>query len=414
MMYHRDSFLSQKWGRLMPATPRVSGRASVAMSLCAILISGPSARPALGQCHYTYEFIFSPPNSELANPYAINNLGHVAGYVEVSGTDRGFVWTPEGGTQLLPMPPGVIRMQATGINDLDHICGWVDDWAAQEVKAFLWDGREFTFIPSPYPNTRIEALDVNRRDQVVGSIIGAPDGRPLRAFLWENGVLTELDSLIGVAQPRMVAINDDSVMTGYAGLGGDIHAWILDRDGVHWLPENGLSITATTGISNSGEVVGWGYYQPTDEFRGCIWEGAALYLITPPAEFDPIVCRSVNNAGRVVGSSDPDPGPWRGFIWQSGTVYPFGALVSGISVGIPVDINEFGQVAAYAGVGPVVLTPVWKRGDLTGDCAVGMDDLLLVLRNFGATGNLPPRGDVDLNGTVDLSDLTLLLSNWGT
>src|SRR5262245_41384599 len=123
-MYRRDSRFSHNRRRLMLSTPSVSGRAFVGMSLCAILTSHLIADAALGQCHYTYEFTLSPPNSEyLVNPTGINNLGHAVGYIEVNGTDRGVFWTPEGGTQLLPMPPGVIRMQATGINDLDHICG---------------------------------------------------------------------------------------------------------------------------------------------------------------------------------------------------------------------------------------------------------------------------------------------------
>jgi hypothetical protein len=78
------------------------------------------------------------------------------------------------------------------------------------------------------------------------------------------------------------------------------------------------------------------------------------------------------------------------------------------------DINDYGQIVCRSGLaGTVVLTPVWKRGDLTGDCAVALDDLLLVLQNFGAAGDSPPRGDVDLNRVVDLSDLTLLLNKLG-
>lgn len=385
-----------------------SGRRSLFASVLVVLAIILPGGVALGQCHYTYEFILSPPNSELANPYAINNLGHVAGSVEVNGTERGFLWTPEGGTQLLPMPPGGIRMQATGINDLDHVCGWMDDWAAQEVKAFLWDGSDFTFIRSPYPNSRIEALDVNNRDQVVGRI----NSGGLHAFIWESGTLTELDSVVGVPQPRMAAINDDSVMIGYAGTGGITHAWVLDHDGVHWLPEDGLAETTADGLSNWADVVGFGLPDGAGDAVGVVWDEPSVHLISASVGFSDAFCRAINNAGRVVGDYYSNAGARYGFVWQSGAVHRLDQL-SGISVGASLDINQFGQVVAYGGIGAVVLTPVWKTGDLTGDCAVGLADLLLVLQNFGVVGAWPPRGDVDLNGVVDLSDLAVLLSNWG-
>jgi hypothetical protein len=48
-------------------------------------------------------------------------------------------------------------------------------------------------------------------------------------------------------------------------------------------------------------------------------------------------------------------------------------------------------------------------GDADGDGDVDLDDLTLLLQNFG-TG---PCGDIDGNGGVDLDDLTLLLQNFG-
>ncbi len=54
-------------------------------------------------------------------------------------------------------------------------------------------------------------------------------------------------------------------------------------------------------------------------------------------------------------------------------------------------------------------------GDLTGDGEVGLSDLTIVLANFGTpSGALPEDGDLDGNGTVDLSDLALMLSVFGT
>lgn len=73
----------------------------------------------------------------------------------------------------------------------------------------------------------------------------------------------------------------------------------------------------------------------------------------------------------------------------------------------------FTDVAPYGNiqVGPAVACP----GDLTGDNQVSIDDLALLLSNFGTpSGATPNQGDLDGDGDVDLSDLTLLLSQFGS
>lgn len=52
-------------------------------------------------------------------------------------------------------------------------------------------------------------------------------------------------------------------------------------------------------------------------------------------------------------------------------------------------------------------------GDLNGDCAVDVSDLGILLGNFGDPGPNSP-GDVDGDGDTDISDLGILLGNFGT
>lgn len=53
------------------------------------------------------------------------------------------------------------------------------------------------------------------------------------------------------------------------------------------------------------------------------------------------------------------------------------------------------------------------RGDVNGDGHVGLSDLSILLSNFGRVNALKNQGDVDGNGNVSLSDLSTLLSNFG-
>ncbi len=54
-------------------------------------------------------------------------------------------------------------------------------------------------------------------------------------------------------------------------------------------------------------------------------------------------------------------------------------------------------------------------GDLDGDCDVDLADLSILLSNYGTTsGATYEDGDLDGDGDVDLADLALLLANYGT
>jgi hypothetical protein len=54
-------------------------------------------------------------------------------------------------------------------------------------------------------------------------------------------------------------------------------------------------------------------------------------------------------------------------------------------------------------------------GDLNGSRTIGIDDLTVLLSNFGQPQNVPPDGgDLNCDDAVGLSDLTLLLSVFGT
>ena len=53
-------------------------------------------------------------------------------------------------------------------------------------------------------------------------------------------------------------------------------------------------------------------------------------------------------------------------------------------------------------------------GDINGDGTVDLADLSIMLSNYGTTGGMTYQdGDLDGDGAVDLSDLSLLLSNYG-
>lgn len=63
----------------------------------------------------------------------------------------------------------------------------------------------------------------------------------------------------------------------------------------------------------------------------------------------------------------------------------------------------------------LVLSKVTCPGDLDADGALGLSDLSLLLSNFGlSSGVTPSDGDLDDDGDVDLADLAQILAGFGT
>ena len=51
--------------------------------------------------------------------------------------------------------------------------------------------------------------------------------------------------------------------------------------------------------------------------------------------------------------------------------------------------------------------------DLNGDGVVNLTDLSILLSHYGQSGATAAQGDIDGNGSVNLTDLSILLSNYG-
>ncbi|MFN0134946.1 MAG: hypothetical protein ACKVS9_02390 [Phycisphaerae bacterium] len=58
--------------------------------------------------------------------------------------------------------------------------------------------------------------------------------------------------------------------------------------------------------------------------------------------------------------------------------------------------------------------PTFCDEDLNRDGQINLTDLSILLANFGLGGATPAQGDIDRSGTVDLVDLSRLLSLFGT
>jgi hypothetical protein len=110
----------------------------------------------------------------------------------------------------------------------------------------------------------------------------------------------------------------------------------------------------------------------------------------------------------------------RAFLWDSGAMLDLNTLIaphSGWRLEAGWDMNDAGLIVGvgqHLGSQHAFLLQPTACPDLNMNGAVDLSDLALLLANFGTpAGATFEQGDVDGDGDVDLNDLALLLSQFG-
>lgn len=166
-----------------------------------------------------------------SSAYAINNSGEVAGYGQTSsGAFRGFVWSQGAGYGLLGTFGGA-NSYAMALNDQGQAAGSAQT-SGGFMNAFLWTNG-FMQDLGTLGGTSSYAYGVNGAGQVVGYSYVDGSTAP-HAFLFENGVMFDLNSLIdassGWVLTEAYAINASGEIAGAGLLDGVEHAFLLDPE----------------------------------------------------------------------------------------------------------------------------------------------------------------------------------------
>lgn len=252
------------------------------------------------------------------------------------------------------------------------------------------------------------ATGINADGQVVGNstyyVNGAEAGQ--RAFVWRNGVMTNLGSLgvnaSGVGNSAAVAINAGGQVVGNsnyfvngADMGSRAFVW---RDGV--MTNLGMLGTSTTGVGSStavainasGLVAGNSDDYTTGAYKGSrafIWRDGVMTSLgslgTNSFGNGSSAAVALNAGGQVAGNSlyyvnGVNKGQ-RAFVWQNGVMTnlgSFGGDSTGMGSSLVAGLNDSGQVAGTSslyvnGVNKGQRAFVWSNGVMTNLGTLGAD-----------------------------------------
>jgi probable HAF family extracellular repeat protein len=213
--------------------------------------------------------------------------------------------------------------EATAINPRGQVVG-------NSGHAFLWENGVMTDLGSLEVGRSSFATDINPAGQVVGSS-QTSDPRTdgcCHAFIWENGVMTFLGTL-GGASSNANAINPSGQVAGYSDTeNGEQHAFLWDRGVMTDLGTLGGTISIANDISPSGVVSGYSFTSngASHAFR---WEKGIMTDLGPDGSFS--IAYGINPRGQIVGGD---------VLWDKGIITHLGEIEAH-------DINPSAQVVGF-------------------------------------------------------------------
>jgi probable HAF family extracellular repeat protein len=187
---------------------------------------------------------------------AVNNIGHVAGYVTGTSIYHPFLFR-NGTLTDLGIPAGFNTGSASGVNDFDQVAGQLTSGTRRTARshAFVWQNGGFLDIGT-LGGTSAAANGINDAAQIVGWSITAAGAS--HAFVWQNGVMTDLGTLPGGGSSSATAINENGIITGSSGTTNSSEDAALFENGtvVDLGVPLGFASSSANALNNNGVVVG--------------------------------------------------------------------------------------------------------------------------------------------------------------
>jgi len=202
-------------------------------------------------------------NPGLSIARSINDSGQIAGYGDVNGEWRAFLYSSNGMKDLGAL--GGSHSQAQSINASGQVVG-LSQTASGDYHAFLYTGGAMrdlgTLGPIGVNGSFSAAYDINDVGQIVGTSI--PANGKQHAFLISNGVMQDLGTFEGLPTSA-VSINNHGQIVGY-GRDSNLNprpflysGGVMKRLQDLLPPHSGWNVAVAFGINDRGQIVGYGF-----------------------------------------------------------------------------------------------------------------------------------------------------------
>jgi probable HAF family extracellular repeat protein len=232
------------------------------------------------------------------------------------------------------------------LNNMGQVVGWSEP-ANGFSHAFVWQNGVMTDL-APLPGIYSSAVAINDAGQIAGTSVGG-DIPVSHAVIWQNGAMVDLGSLIPGGSSGATDINALGQVTGWADTAPGVRHAFIWKDGQMTdlgAPGGDSNFSNSVAINDSGAVVGNGSSDiPPYTPHGFFWANGMTDIGTLGGAGTEV--QALNGLGQVVGRSDPTFGFGRPFLWQNGQMTDLGTL-GGDNFGIANDINQGSQVVGYA------------------------------------------------------------------
>lgn len=259
----------------------------------------------------------SPSGLSLSSGRGINEAGDVAGHTWVNSTDPPHAFLYRNGvmTDLGTGYSGGSRSYATDLNDSGLIVGSHGVSQSSPERAAVWQNGVIYDIgtlggstSAPY-STESVANAVNDAGYVVGAALPA-SGSALHAFIWFNGVMSDLGTLGGNGEAtRAFGINNANQIVGASpNAAGQVHAFRWTNGVMSDLGSLGGSTSHGNDINMSGEVVGISLVAGNGSYRPFIWRRGQMTNLNTltdnlPSGVTLYNATGINDDGVIVGNT---------------------------------------------------------------------------------------------------------------
>jgi probable HAF family extracellular repeat protein len=213
---------------------------------------------------------------------AVNAAGDIAGYGFFSGV-RAFVWLASGGGQEMPI---AATSMAAAINDRRVVTGQVVTGVGQGA-AFRWTVGEAASALPTLGGASAKGRGINNAGDIVGDSYRTSQGNDVAAWWKAGGEVVDLGTL-GGAKSSAADINNHGQIVGYAETASGARRAFLYENGVlvdlNTLlePGSGWVLVSANAVNDAGQIAGEGLFGDDPEPRAFLLTPVEATDTTPP------------------------------------------------------------------------------------------------------------------------------------